>query len=133
MSMTKLRCLAVTIALALMIGCGSNQSLVVTTIQLGRALNSDSTVAGFTTTFRPDDTVYLSVLTNGAGSATMSVRWLYGGRVIDEPKKQVSYKMAAATDFRLQSPSGFPTGDYTAEVFLNGQSVATRTFRVDTR
>jgi hypothetical protein len=116
-----------------LIGCGSNRTLAVTSIQLGRSLNSDRTVSGFTTTFKPDDSVYLSVLTGAAGTATIRVRWKYGERVIDEPKKQVSYNMAAATDFRLQSPVGFPTGDYTAEVFVNDQPVGTRTFRVDLR
>jgi hypothetical protein len=116
-----------------LIGCGSNRTLPVTAIQLGRSLNSDSTVSGFTTTFKPDDTIYLSVLTGGSGSGTIRVRWKYGDRVIDEPKKQVSYHMAAATDFRLQSPGGFPAGDYTAEVFVNDQSVGTRAFRVDVR
>jgi hypothetical protein len=118
--------LAVSIA-----ACGSH--LRVTGIQLGRALNADSTVPDQTTTFAPHDTVYLSVLTAGIGSGTISVRWTYGGRVVDEPKKQVSYKDVAATDFRLQSPAGFPPGEYTAEVFLDGQSVGTRPFKVEAR
>ena len=96
-------------------------------------MNSDRTVGGFTTTFAPDDSVYLSVLTGAAGSATIQVRWKYGDRVIDAPKKQVSYNDAAATDFRLQSPGGFPRGDYTAEVFVNDQLVGTRAFRVEAR
>jgi hypothetical protein len=114
-----------------LIGCGSGRTLSATSIQLGRTLNSDRTVSGFTTTFAPDDTVYLSVLTGGAGSGTIRVRWKYGDRVIDEPKKQVSYSQAAATEFRLQSPGGFPRGDYTAEVFVNDQPFGTRTFRVE--
>jgi hypothetical protein len=124
--------LAVTVLLAVVSGCGTNQTLRVTSIQLGRALNADKTVDGFTTTFAPGDSVYLAVLTNGSGSATIGVRWVYATRVIDEPKKQVAYTGAAATDFRLQNVGGFPLGDYTAEVFLNGQSIATRTFRVET-
>jgi hypothetical protein len=119
------------VLLTCLAGCGSGQTLHVTTIQLGRALNPDATVASFTTRFAPDESVYLSVLTGGAGSATISVRWTYAGRVIDEPKKQVSYRMDAATEFRLQSTTGFPEGDYTAEVFVNGQTAGTRTFRVE--
>jgi len=110
--------------------CGSGQPLRVTTIQLGRGLNEDHTVSTFTTQFMPDDTIYLSVHTSGVGSGTLSVRWTYAGRVIDEPKKEVSYRIDAATDFRLLSASGFPPGDYAAEVFLNGQSAGTRTFSV---
>jgi len=122
-----------TILIACLAGCGSKQPLQVTTIQLGRTVNSDHTVGSFTSTFAPDDSVYLSVLTGAAGKATIRVRWKYGERVIDEPTKQVSYSQAAATDFRLQSPGGFPRGDYTAEVFVNDQPAGSRTFRVDAR
>lgn len=54
-------------------GCGSGQALRVTSIQLGRSLNADSTVAGHTTRFAPGDRVYVSVLTAGAGSGTIGV------------------------------------------------------------
>jgi len=114
-------------------GCGSGQPLRVTTIQLGRAVNADHTVSSFTTTFVPDDTIYLSVHTTGVGSGTISVRWTYGTRVIDEPKRDVSYRIDAATDFKFQSLGGFPQGDYAAEVFLNGQSAGKRTFSVQLR
>jgi hypothetical protein len=113
-------------------GCGSEE-LRVSSIQLGRSLNSDGTVARHTTDFGPNDTVYVSVLTTGVGTRTIGVRWMYGGRVMGEPKKEVSYRDDAATEFHLQSVSGFPAGDYTVEVFLDGQSVGTRPFRVEQR
>ena len=131
--MSKLSAGAIILVLTVLSACRSNQGLNVTTIQLGRSVHSDHTVGGITTTFGPDDTIYLAVLTGGAGSGTIRVRWTYGGRVIDEPSKQVSYIQPSATEFRLQSPSGFPTGDYTVEVFVNDQSVATRSFKVETR
>lgn len=121
---------AIAILLACAAACGSPQTLRVTEIQIGRSLNVDNSVRESATAFRPHDSVYLSVLTHGSGSGTLSVRWTYAGRVLDDPKKQISYKDAAATDFALQSAGGFPAGQYTAEVFLNGQSVGTRTFRV---
>jgi hypothetical protein len=131
--MTKLSAhLASALLFACFLGCGS-KTLQMTAIQLGRSVNSDRTVGGFTTAFYPDDSIYLAVLTGGAGSATIRVRWKYGERVIDEPKKQVSYSQAAATDFRLVSAGGFPRGDYTAEVFVNDQLVGTRPFKVEMR
>jgi hypothetical protein len=111
-----------------LLGCGSG--LRVTSIQLGRSLNADSTVATHTTVFTPDDTVYLSVATTGVGSGTLGVRWMYRGHVIGEPKKQVSSR-AGVTEFHLQSAGGFPLGDYTVEVFLDGRSAGTQTFRVE--
>jgi hypothetical protein len=124
--------LTVLILFACLAGCGSGHPLQVTRIQLGRSLNPDNTVASFTTVFAPTDTVHLTAFTTGVGSATIRVRWMYGGQIIGEPEKQVSYRIDAATEFPLQSAGGFPAGDYTAEVFLNGHSAGTRTFRVET-
>ena len=124
--------LPVMVLLISLFGC-SSEELRVTSIQLGRSLNSDGTVAKFTTDFAPNDTVYVSIQTTGVGSRTIGVRWMYAGRVMGEPKKQVSYRDDASTEFHLQSVSGFPPGDYSVEVFLEGQSVGTREFRVEQR
>jgi hypothetical protein len=124
--------LAVTIVLtALVVGCGTGEPLHFSAIQLGRSLNSDNTVGNFTTSFKPGETVYVSVVTTGAGSATIGVRWTYSGRVVDEPKKKVSYKDVAATEFHLQTAAALPPGDYSVEAFIDGQSVGTRPFRVE--
>ena len=109
--------------------CASELS--VTTIQLGRSINTDSTVANHTTTFGPRDTVYVSIHVSGSASGTIGVRWTYMGRVVGEPKKQVSFRGGGATEFHLQNAGGFPPGEYTVEVFLNDQSVGTRDFRVE--
>ena len=112
-------------------GCGLGQGLSFTSMQLGRSLNTDATVAAHTTVFGPNETIYVSVLTTGAGSGEIGVRWKYGEQVVGEPKKPVSYKDVAATEFHLQSAGGFPVGAYTVEAFLNGQSVGTRAFKVE--
>jgi hypothetical protein len=119
------------VLLACIAGCSSH--LRVTGIQVGRSLNVDNSIANPTTSFAPRDTIYLSVSTAGVGSGTISVRWTYGGRVLDEAQKKVSYKDLANTDFSLKSIAGFPPGEYTAEVFLDGQSAGTKAFRVDAR
>jgi len=112
--------------------CQSNEPLRVVQIQIGRSLNADNTIAVPAFTFGPHDTVFLSVTTAGRGTGTVSVRWTYGGHLIDEPKKQVryAYKDSAATEFRLESAMGFPPGEYTAEVFVDGKSAGTKKFRV---
>lgn len=110
----------------------SQPPLQLNTIQLGRGLNPDKTVTGFTTRFKPDDTIYAAVLTSNAGSGTVKARWLFAGRVVSEPEKQVSYQGPASTEFHLQNTSGFPPGEYTVELFLDGNSVGTRPFRVET-
>ena len=115
---------------AFIAACGSGEPLKVTSIQLGRSLNADNTVAGHTTTFDTDDTIYVSVATSGNGSGTIGVRWKYAARVLGEPKKQVTSRDAAVTEFHLQSSDGLWPGDYTVDVFLDGQPAGSRTFRV---
>jgi hypothetical protein len=124
---------AVTLLLGLVgvYGCRADEPLRVSTIQVGRSLNPDNTVATHTTRFKPGDTIYASVHTDGAGSGTIAARWLYAGRVVSEPEKAVSYRGAAATEFHIQNSGGFPPGDYKVEILLNGAPVGTREFRVD--
>lgn len=111
--------------------CRGNDPLQVTTIQLGRSLNPDKTVATHTTRFKPGDTIYASVLTDGSGSGTIGAKWWYAGRLVSEPTQRVSYKGAAATEFHIQTSSRLPPGDYKVEILLDGQSIGTREFRVE--
>jgi hypothetical protein len=122
--------LAIVLALAVSLASCSPHTLRVTGVQLGRTLNADNTVGITATTFNPTDTVYVSVLTSGIGSATIGVRWKFGDRVLNEANKHVSYKDIAATDFSLKGAAGFPAGEYSAEVFFDGKPVDTKTFRV---
>ena len=109
-----------------------SQPLQLNTIQLGRGLNPDNTLTGFTTRFKPTDTIYAAVLTTAAGSGKVKARWLYAGRVISEPERTVTYRGPASTEFHIQDTGGFPAGDYTVELFLDGKSVGSRSFRVET-
>ena len=111
------------------VGC-ANPPLSLANIQIGRSLNPDRSVASITTLFKPSETVYVSVQTLAAGSGTVGVKWMFGTQVIDEPVKQVSYDGPASTEFHLQNSGGFPAGDYSVEIFLDGQSVGKRTFKV---
>lgn len=122
------RCVLVVCMSAMVAGCSGN--LMVSAIQVGKSLNSDNSVGSLATTFKPNDTIYASVLTDGTGRATLSAKFSYGGRVISEPEKRVSYKGAAATEFHIEYSGGFPAGDYDIELFLNGTSVGMRRVRV---
>ena len=111
------------------IGC--RPPLHVSTLQVGRSLNADRTIATHTTRFKPDDTIYASVLTDRTGASTILARWSYAGREVIEMHKDVSYKGQAATEFHFESAGGFPQGDYKVEIFVDGQPVASRDFRVE--
>lgn len=109
---------------------GCSQPITVGTIQLGRSLNADSSVASLTSSFKPNETVYVSVLNPERGDGTIGVKWYYGTQLLSERSKKVSFKGAAATEFNLQSAAGFPLGDYSVEVLLDGKSVTRRNFDV---
>ena len=108
-----------------------SKPLHVATLQLGNRLNGDSTVANHTTRFKPDDKIYAAVLTDDTGSSTIGARWTYNGQMVSEEERKVSYRGAGATAFEFKSASGFPVGNYTVEIFVDGQSVASRDFRVE--
>ena len=111
-------------------GCRGNDPFRVEAVQLGRSLNADKTVARHTTTFTADETIYVSVITAGIGSGDLSVRWWLADRLVSERKTPVSSRDEKVTEFRLQSTGPFPIGDYRVEIFLNGNLVETRPFRV---
>jgi hypothetical protein len=121
--------MAMLILLAGAAGC-ANAPLTLANIQVGRSLNPDRSIASITTLFKPSETIYVSVQTTEAGSGTVGVKWLFGTQVIDEPSKPVSYDGPASTEFHMQNSGGFPAGDYSVEIFLDGKSVGKRVFKV---
>lgn len=118
-------------ALLLAVGCGPSTPLTVKSIQTGRSLNSDNSVGLLTQRFRPDQTMFVAVLTDGPGRGTLTARWTYAGRTVSEDSKQVSYRDSAATEFHITNSSGFPPGDYAVEILLDGKSVETRNLKVE--
>ena len=59
-----------------------------------------------------------------AGKGVISVKWKFGNKVIDEPSKPVDYDGPASTDFQLKNSGGFPPGDYSVDIFIDGVQVA---------
>ena len=74
--------------------------------------------------------MYAAVITTDRGAGTLTAKWMFGGRVISEQTKDVSYNERAATEFHFSAADGFPPGDYSVEILLDGKSVGTRTMRV---
>ena len=119
-------------------GCSASKPVAqagvkVTHIEVGRSVTADKTIAEKADSFRPADTFYLSVKTDGSGpSVTLTARWTYqDGQLVDESTQNVAPTGGAvATEFHLAKPDGWPTGGYKVEVLLNGGSVGTREFKV---
>lgn len=108
------------------------QAVHVTGVQLGRSIGPDGRIADATDEFKPNDTIYASVATDGvAQSATLSARWTYqDGQVVDTTSRAIAPTGAAATEFHISKPSGFPKGNYKVEIMLDGAATQTKDFKV---
>ena len=123
--------IGVVLIAAFIAACGPNEKLRISRIQVGKALNPDNSVAAHTTRFKPDDTIYVAILSDEPGFATITVRWLLYVQAISTATRDVSYTRAAATEFHLQNSGGFPVGNYRVEILINGKLAETREFKVE--
>ena len=119
------------IVAAVLAGCRPSDPLVIATVQVGRSLNSDNSVGALTTRFKPEDTIYVAVLTTRPGTSTLTAKWYYQGTPVNEMSKEASYIDAAATEFHLLNSSGFPPGSYRVEILVDGELKETRNFTVE--
>ena len=137
--------LALTLAAILSVACtkknenpgatgttGTAVGVRVSQIDIGRSLKADKTINDNTDSFKPNDTVYASIATQGtSATTTLKARWTYqDGQVVDESNQTIAPTGDARTEFHISKPDGWPAGKYRLEVFLNGSSVATKEFEV---
>ena len=104
----------------------------VTDVDLGLGVGPDKRVTDKTDSFRPSETIYVSVKTEGASpSATLKARWTFqDGQVVQESSQTIAPTGTAVTEFHVSNPAGWPKGAYKVEVFLNGSSMETESFKV---
>jgi hypothetical protein len=111
---------------------GTDVGVRVSQVDVGRSLTADKTIGDKTDSFKPTDTIYASIITEGTSSAaTLKARWTYqDGQVVDESTQTIAPTGNARTEFHISKPDGWPAGKYKLEVFLNGTPVATKDFTV---
>jgi hypothetical protein len=104
----------------------------VATIELGRQVGADKRVSQPMTTFSPQDTIYVSVSTEGASeSATLTARWTFEtGQLVTEGSETIAPTGPASTEFHVEKPTGWPAGKYKVEILLNGSPAGTKEFEV---
>ena len=133
-------CAALLVAAA---GCGSKPAntgttgttattVKVTDVTLGRALGADKKINDSTESFRPNDTIYASVATEGSSSsATLRAQWTFeDGQTVDQSTQSLAPDGPKRTEFHIAKPNGWPAGKYKLEVFLNDQPAGTKSFDV---
>jgi hypothetical protein len=110
--------------------------LKVVALGIGKSVGPDNKVTVEADTFAPGDTVYASVgTTGGSPAAKLTARWSYVARSgaekpVGDESKTIAPTTDAFTELHLVKPEGLTTGDYKIEILLDGQSVATKAFRV---
>jgi len=116
-------------------GTTGTTAVKVADVTLGRAISGDKAISDSTDKFRPNDTIYASVATEGsAPSTTLRARWTFeDGQTVDESSRTIAPNNRERTEFHISKPNGWPAGKYKLEVFLNDQSVETKTFEVQAR
>ena len=104
----------------------------VVNIEVGRALDAAKRISDKTDSFKPTDTIYVSVETEGTSpGARLAAHWTYqDGQVVKHDETSIAPSGRAATEFHISKPSGWPQGDYKVEVTLDGASAGTKSFKV---
>ena len=86
--------------------------------------------------FKPNDTIYLSVSTLALADipGSLGVAWRYTYENEQQPVhsegKELIFSGAGVTVFQISKPDGWPDGEYSAEIFLNGTSTRKLKFKV---
>lgn len=104
----------------------------VAAVEVGRSVGGDKRITEKVEVFRPNDTIYASVVTTGtAPSASLKARWTFeDGQVVDESEQTIAPTGDEATEFHISKPDGWPAGKYHVEILLNGTPVQTKDFEV---
>jgi hypothetical protein len=111
---------------------GSDRAeLRVSNVMIGRQIGPGNRITEPTFQFAPQDTVYVSVATQGTGGATsLTAAWRsQSGEILQKSSAPVP-DAGENAEFRLFQPKGFKPGTYKVIVFLGGDSVETRVFAV---
>lgn len=105
--------------------------LRVSNVMIGRRIGPGNRITEPTFEFAPQDTVYVSVATVGAGEpATLTAAWRsQSGEILQKSSEPVG-EAGENTQFRLSQPKGLRPGTYKVIVFLGADSVETRVFAV---
>ena len=140
--------LALALGAAMVLGCKKEQppptqappgsptpsvtAVRVTEVQLGKAVGADKRVENPTESFNTKDVIFASVVTEGtAPSAELTARWTYqDGQVVNETKRAIAPTAKEITEFSIQKPDGWPAGQYTVAILLDGKPVESKTFKV---
>ena len=107
-------------------------TFAVQSVDVGKAINADKRVTAPTTTFGRRDTIYVSVVTEGAApSKAIAAKWSYqDGQTVKEQSEAIAPTGPAATEFHISKPKPWPVGKYKVEITVDGAPAGSKDFEV---
>ncbi|HEX2219362.1 MAG TPA: hypothetical protein VHG35_11210 [Gemmatimonadales bacterium] len=108
------------------------KDLEVAAVMIGKRIGENDLITEPTFQFAPNDTIYISVSTEGApDSATLSAKWRFQtGEVLDSSSKTIQPEGKDNTEFHITSEKGWREGTYNVIVYADGDSVDSKNFAV---
>jgi hypothetical protein len=102
----------------------------VSNVMIGRRIGSGNRMAEPTFQFAPEDTVFVSVATEGIGGArTLTAAWRsQTGEILQQSTDTI--RSGENTAFQLSRPKGLKPGAYKVILFLGNDSADTKVFVV---
>ena len=104
----------------------------VTSVVLGNSVDADGKIAAGATAFAPKDAIHATVsTTTSTANTTIVARWSYqGGQVVKEETQTLAAAGANTTSLTISKPDGWPAGNYTLDILLDGKSISSTPFSV---
>jgi len=107
-------------------------AFAVQSVDVGKAIDADKRIAAPTTTFGRRDTIYVSVVTEGAApSKTVAAKWTFqDGQTVKEQTESIAPTGPAATEFHISKPKPWPVGKYKVEITVDGTPAGSKDFEI---
>ena len=101
-------------------------------IDLGNQIGADKRVTSPSSTFKPTDTIYVSVATDGAApSKTITAKWSFqDGQTVKADSQTIAPTGPASTEFHIAKKSAWPVGKYKVEISVDGSPAGTKDFEI---
>jgi len=104
--------------------------LKVAGVMIGKRVGSGNLITEPTFQFSPQDTVHVSVTTEGSGAGQLTAAWRSQSGEILQKTSEFARTGGENTAFSLSQPKGFKPGTYKVVVLLDDDSVDTKVFVV---
>ena len=101
-------------------------------VELGNAIGADNRVTTASAVFGKTDTIYASINTSGAATATnkLNAKWSYQDGQTVHTEDRAMQGADTIYEFHINNPKGWPVGKYKVDITVDGGQLQTREFEV---